>query len=194
MAATATNLIAGAGTLHLGAFGATEPADTAFSTPLVDATWPDLGGTDDGVTLTVSRELFKLRMDQTVDAPGRRMTERDITLATNLAEITLENLATSIGQLRSSVESGGTGATAYKALELEGDDSGAEPDYSAVVFQGRAPGGQPRRVFGRKVLSTEEVELAYKKDEQTFIPVTFACHWVSASIRPLRIVDGNASA
>lgn len=190
MAVSATNLIAGPATLYTGAFGATEPLDTAVSSA-PDVAWTDAGGTDDGVTLTVSREYFKMRMDQVVDAPGRRMTERDITIATNFAEGTLENFSRALGQVEA-VETGGTGATAWKAIEAEQDDAGVEPTYIALILDGRAPGGKRRRVIGRKMLSVEEVEVAYKKDEQTFIPVTFAAHWVSAAIRPIRVIDSTA--
>ena len=192
MAASATNLIAGAATIHKGDFGAVEPLDTAVADDLDDEVWTDFGGTDDGVTLTVSREFFKLRMDQTVDAPGRRMTERDITVSTNLVEGTLANLATALAQADSTVTSGGTGATAYSAMNVEGDDSGAEPPYFALILRGRAPNGKKRNVIVRKALSIEEVETAYKKDDQTLIPVTFAAHWVSASVRPVRVVDSTA--
>lgn len=185
MAASATNLIAGAGELFRAPFGSTEPEDTAVQDAPA-APWTSLGATDDGVTLTVSREFFKLRMDQAVDAPGRRMTERDVTIATNLAEITLENLALAIGQDASTIEAG----AGFKAMDLEGDDSGEEPDYFALLFRGRAPGGYRRHVIGRKMLSTEEVETAYKKGDQTLYPVTFAAHWVSPTVRPVRWVDG----
>jgi hypothetical protein len=186
MAPSASNLIAGPGTLYRADFGATEPLDADVQTEPA-APWVDLGATDDGVTITVSREFFKLRMDQTVDAPGRRMTERDVTLSTNLAEITLENLALSLGQAPDTIEEG----AGFSAMNLEGDDTGAEPDYFALLFRGRAPGGFRRHVIGRKMLSTEEVETAYKKGDQTLYPVTFAAHWVSPSIRPVRWVDGK---
>lgn len=187
---SATNLIAGPASLHTGAFGVTEPADTAVATaPGVG--WTDVGGTDDGVTLNVSREYIKLRMDQIVDTPARRMTERDVTIVTNMAEGTLANLNIALAQSEAP-ETGGTGATAFAAIDIEGDDAGAEPTYIAVLVDGKAPNGKRRRIIGRKCLSIEEVEFAYKKDEQTFFPVTFACHWVSSSIRPVRIVDSTA--
>lgn len=190
MAVSATNLIAGPASLWSGVFGVTEPLDTAVASA-PGAGWADLGGTDDGVTLTVAREFYKLRMDQTIDAPGRRITERDISLSTNLAEGTLENLVLALAQTTAPA-TGGTGATAWKGMDIEGDDAGAEPTYTALLMDGKAPNGKRRRVIGRKMLSTEEVEVSYKKDEQTFFPVTFAAHWVSASIRPVRIVDSTA--
>lgn len=188
MPASATNLISGPGELYWGAFGAAEPADTATGTAPTAPDWTDVGATSDGVTMTVAREFFRLTMDQAVDSPGRRVTERDVTISTNLAEITLENLALALGQSQDTVTTG----TGFKAMDLEGDDAGAEPDYFALLFRGRAPGGFRRMVIGRKMLSTEEVETAYKKGEQTFYPVSFAAHWVSPSVRPVRWVDGTA--
>jgi len=187
MAASATNLIAGPGSLHRAVFGATEPLDTAVATPPT-APWVDLGATHDGVTLTVEREEFKLSMDQTVDSPGRRLTEREVTIATNLAEITLENLAVAMNQDPATLDTG----VGFKAMDLEVDDPGAEPDYCALLFRGRAPGGFRRHVIARKVLSVGSVETAYKKGDQTLYPVTFATHWVSPSVRPVRWVDGIA--
>lgn len=188
MAPSASNLIAGPGALFMADFGAAEPEDAAVADEPVDP-WADLGGTDDGVTLTVSRDFFKLRMDQIVDSPGRRLTDRDVSLKTNLAEITLENLAVSLGQSPDSITPG----AGFKAMDLEGDDPGAEPDYFALLFRGRAPGGFRRHIIGRKMLSTEEVETAYKKGDQTLYPVTFSAHWVSPTVRPVRWVDGVAT-
>lgn len=194
MGVTATNLIAGAAELHTADFGGVEPLDTAVADALDDAVWTDRGGTNDGVTLTVSREFMRMTVDQVIDSPGRRMTERDVSVATNLAEGTLENLATAMSQAESSVTIGGTGATGYAAMDLEGDDSGAEPPYIAVILRGRAPAGRRRNVIVRKALSTEEVEMAYTKDGQTLIPVTFSAHWVSPSVRPVRVIDERPSA
>lgn len=186
--ASASNIIAGAATLYRADFGATEPADTAVATPLDDP-WVSLGGTDDGVTLTVAHDWFEARMDQTIDVPERRKTSRTITVATNLVEGTLENYLLAISQAASTIETGGTGATAWRGVDLEGDDSGDVPDYSAIILQGRAPGGKRRLFLCRKVLQTEDVESAYKKDDQWLIPVTFSLHWVSSTIRPMRIVE-----
>lgn len=185
MAVSATNLISGPGSLYHGAFGATEPLDTAIATEPAAPPWTDFGGTQDGVTLTVNQEFFVLEMDQVVDAPGRRMTSRDVSVKTNLAEITLENLARVVNQDPSDIEEG----AGYKAFDLEGDDAGAEPNYFALILRGRSPGGLRRHVYLRKVLSTGEAETAYKKGSQTLYPVTLSCHWVSPSIRPIRVVD-----
>jgi hypothetical protein len=184
---SASNIIAGAAELFQAPFGSTEPVDTtasaAITTPFVS-----LGGTDDGVTLNVSHDWFEKRMDQVIDSPGRVKTSRAITIATNLVEGTLDNLMVALSE-SAAIATGGTGGTAWRSLELTGDDSGAEPNYIAIALRGRAPSGKKRTFFIRKALQVEDVESAYKKDDQWLIPVTFAAHWVSTSIRPFKILD-----
>ena len=189
MAASATNIIAGAATLWRGDLGAAEPPDTDVNADFDPEVWTDLGGTDDGVTSTVSHEWFEARMDQVIDVPERRKTSRTITVATNLVEGTLENLLLAIAQSADTIVSGGTGATANRSFEAQGDDSGAIPDYSAIILRGRAPAGKTRLFIVRKVLQTEDVESAYKKDDQWLIPVTFSAHWVSSTVRPFKVVE-----
>ncbi|MDQ3760972.1 MAG: hypothetical protein M3460_04535 [Actinomycetota bacterium] len=184
MAVTATNLTQGPGTLYTGAFGVSEPADTAVASP-PGAGWTDAGGTNDGVTLNVMQEFSELSVDQIVDVPGRRLTKRDMSIATNLAEPTIENLALSMN--------GGTTATGagYKSLEPGYATSATQPTYKALLFDGYAPGGFVRRVILRKGLNTSNVEFAYKKDTQTFFTVSFNAHYVSSSIAPFKVIDGT---
>ncbi len=184
MAVTATNLTQGPGTLYTGLFGATEPADTAVASP-PGAGWTDVGGTADGVTVNVMQEFSELSVDQIVDVPGRRLTKRDMSIATNMAEPTLENLAIATN--------GGTITTGagYKKLEPGYATSATQPTYKALIFDGYAPGGFVRRVIVRKALNTSNVEFAYKKDTQTFFTVSFNAHYVSSSIAPYIYVDGT---
>src|ERR1044072_1378656 len=122
MPASATQLLVGPGSLHVGLFGATEPLDTAITAALDAEDWPDLGGTDGGVTVTVAREYMKLRMDQTVMSPGAVLTELDVTLATNLAEPTLENWKAALADAASAITIGGTAGTGYAAMDINGPD------------------------------------------------------------------------
>lgn len=184
--ASAANLLVGPGNLHTGDFGTTEPVDTAVADPLVAADWPDAGATDGGVSVTVAKDYVALRMDQTTETPGRRVTKVDVTLKTALAEVTLENWALALSDAASAVTVG----VGYAAMDIGGpDEPGAEPTYLAAIFRGRAPQGRRRLVIARKVLSVDEVSTEYKKADQTFIPVTFACHWVSQSIKSVHCVD-----
>lgn len=190
MAPTSTNIIAGPAALWVATFGATEPLDTAASTAPASP-WVDAGGTDDGVTLNAETEWFEKRMDQVTMTPGRVPTSLAISVATNLTEGTLENLASALNIPASGIESGGTGGTAWRAMDVGEVLPGDEPAYRAVIMRGRGVGngGKMRNFICRKVLSIESVESAYKKDDQWLIPVTFGLHWVSTSIAPMRIVD-----
>jgi hypothetical protein len=188
MAVTVTNLIAGPGTLYTGAFGATEPTDALINTAPSASTWTDTGGTQDGVSINVEREFFKLTVDQLVDVPGRRLTERDIQVVTNLAEPTLANfqLANNSGTV--------TASAAYATYEPDDTVAATQPPYKALLFDGYAPQSAAaatmrRRFIVRKTLSIETIESAYKKDDMTLYPVTFAAHYVSASIKPFRVID-----
>lgn len=178
MTVTSTNLIQGPATLYHAPFGSTEPVSIATAP---DAPWVDLGGTKDGVELGIADEYSVLSVDQIVYEVERRRTNRVVTIKTNLAEATLENLARAINN------------TAPASSVLTADDGLAAfaPAYNAVLLDGIAPGWFRRRVIVRKVLSTDSVASAYKKDDQTLIPVTFTGHWVSASIKPFVITDAT---
>lgn len=183
MAVTVTNLIQGPGTLYYAEFPAEEPDEGDVNTTPPTSTWTDVGGTQDGVTLTVEREFAELEVDQIVDVPERRITKRDLQVATNLAEGTLENFKL--------VQNGGaiTSGAGYRAYDPADDVSSTQPTYSALMFDGFGPNALRRRFIVRKALSIESPEMAYKKDEQTLIPVTFGAHYVSASTKPFRVID-----
>ena len=176
MATTAANLVQGPASLYFGAFGAAEPVD-AVAAP-ASAVWKDAGATKDGVTLTIEQEYSELEVDQIADIPGQRLVKRTFTIETNLAELTLENLKTALN--------GGTIASGKYT-----PDSGtpAEPVYSAILIDGVAPSGKNRRIIVRKTLSTDNVEFAYAKGDQSVYSVTFTAHYVSGTVSPFVIID-----
>lgn len=183
MAVTATNLIMGPGTLYVATFGTAEPADSTIAT--APASYTDVGGTQDGVSLAITQEYAEMEVDQLVDVPGRRLTKRVFTLETNLAEPTL-------AMLKVALNNGGTITTAAgvsSAYEPDAGDTTVNPSYSALIFDGFAPGGFRRRVIIRKALQTEDVEFAYAKGDQTVLSVAWEAHYVSSSIKPFKIVD-----
>lgn len=188
MSVTATNLVQGPATLYGGAFGATEPADSAVNTTPQASAWTDCGGTQDGVTLSIDQTYGELEVDQIVDRVGSRLTKRDFSIKTSLAEPTLNNL--------SLVLNGGTSASGsgYASFEPSFASSATQPNYKALLFDGWAPGASPfnRRVILRKTLSTDAVEMGYTKDKQTIFAVTFSGHYVSSAISPLHVVDQTA--
>ncbi|WP_354643860.1 hypothetical protein [Kitasatospora camelliae] len=188
MAVTTTNLILGPATLYQGSFGAAEPADTNVAinaTPAASA-WTDVGGTMDGVKLVVDQTYTALEVDQIVDRAGSRLTKRDMSVETTLAEPTLENLST--------LMNGGTAASGsgYKTFEPASASSATQPNYSAVLFDGWGPSSFRRRVIVRRVLNVESLELGYTKDKQTGLKAKFAAHYVSSAIAPLHIAEATS--
>ena len=190
MGVTVTNLIQGPGTLYKGAYsetGAAEPANEAVNTTPQASAWTDVGGTQDGVNLEIGREYSELEVDQIVDIPGRRLTKREFTLTTNLAEPTLENLAMLNNDTAPTTGSG------FKYHEPSFTGSELQPTYIALIFDGYSPSGYRRRVIGRRMLSIDPITFAYKKDEQTVFSAKWAGHYVSSTLAPYKIVDQTSA-
>lgn len=187
MAVTATNLVQGPGTLYTGDFGATQPQDSAITDPPDVANWTDAGGTDSGLSLSVNQKYSQLTVDQIVDMIESRMTERTITVATNLAEISLDNLALALNI------TGPASGTGYKSLDIAAANSSATKAlYKSLIMDGWGPNMARRRVIIPKILSTAEVKFAYQKDGQTFYSVEFTAHWVDATTPIVHLVDADA--
>jgi hypothetical protein len=182
MSVTVSNLVQGPATLYIGAFGATEPT-SATATP-ASGSWTDLGGTMGGTELSINQEYKELEVDQVVDVPGRRLVKRDIQVKKQLAEPTLENLVFALND-----GTHATGAT-DDTYEPDNQSSATQPTYRAIIIDGYAPGSEKKRkVIVRRVLSVDNVTLAYKKDEQSVYAVTFAGHYVSDSIASFKVID-----
>lgn len=179
MGVTSTNLIQGPAVVYVGDFGVTEPATIATAP---GAGWTDCGGTKGGVELNIASEWGNLTVDQIVDIIESRRTGREVTVKTSLAEATLENIAAAVAN----------SAPAAGVMNLDHDASAFAPDYSAILIDGIAPGGFRRRIIVRKTLPTDAVGIAYKKDDQTVVPVTWKLHWVSTSISPMKWEDAAA--
>ncbi|GAA4992678.1 hypothetical protein WHI96_07910 [Pseudonocardia tropica] len=195
MPVSVSNLTQGPGVLYAGVMGATEPTDATTAPATGASGYTDVGGTNDGVQLSIKQTYKELEVDQVVDIPGRRITKREMTLKTNLAEPTLENLAISLNSAASAITTAGTGANATKSFEPPNEGSATQPIYRPLVFDGFAPGAKTdgtapaRRILVRRALSTDDVSFAYKKDDQTVFSVTFSAHYVSASIKAFKVID-----
>lgn len=184
MGVTTSNLTMGPGTYFDAPFGTAEPA-TPTTTPGVG--WRDVGGTQDGVTLSVKEEFTELEVDQIVDVPERRRTKREMTLVTNLAETTLDNLA-----LVTNEPAPAAAVAQVQTFEPTTGSAVFAPAYRACLFDGPGPAGLNRRVIVRKTLSTEGTEFAYKKDGQNVYSMTRSAHFVSDSIKPYSVKQVTA--
>lgn len=188
MPVTVANLIMGPGTMYRGDFGAAEPADTAINSTPASSAWTDVGGTMDGVELAVNQTYTELQVDQIVDIPGRRLTKREFTLKTNLAEPTLEHLDYLMNEATGGVQTG----SGFKSIQPDSATSATQPTYSAFLFDGYGPSSLRRRLIGRKMLNVDEVTFSYKKDEQTVYAVSLSGHYVSSVIQPFKVIDATA--
>ena len=178
MTVTTTNLIQGPALIFIGTFGVTEPLTVATAP---GTGWVNAGGTKDGIELTITKEFAPLEVDQVIDQVGHTVVKRIVQVKTSLAEGTLANLAHALSET----------APVGNVLEPGSDLAAFTPTYRAVLLDGIAPGGFRRRVIVRRVLSTDAVGVAYKKDGMTLVPVTFTGHYVSPTIRPYRIEDAT---
>lgn len=187
MATNVSNLVLGTANLYVATFGTTETGVTTLSSLSTAPTggWTAVGATSDGVTLTIKQSYTELEADQVLDVAGNRLTKREMTIETNLAELTLANLQTALngGSIAT-----GTGTSTF---DPGANLSGAEPAYSALIIDGVSPGGKPRRVIVRKALQTGDVQFAYKKGDQSMYSVAFAAHYVDGVKSPFIIVDAS---
>lgn len=188
MSVTVTNLIMGPGTLYSGLFGAAEPADFNVNLAPATSSWTDVGGTLNGITLSVDQTYTELMVDQLVDSIGRRLTKREFVLSTQMAEPTVANLSTALNG--SNQTSGATSAAGtYQTLEPLYATSATQPTYIALILDGYAPNSLRRRVIMRRMLSTAKVDTSMDKAKQTVFTVSFNAHYVSSVIAPIHLVD-----
>jgi hypothetical protein len=186
---TVTDILIGPAQLWWGLFPL-EPADADIGDPL-GAGFTDAGATSGGLTQTVAQTFFEAEVDQAVDAVARRLISRRITLATSMAEATLENLAIGLNHDPATAVTTIVGPPAAKKLELlVGQDAMRLTDL-VIVMDGFAPGATPkmRRAIIRKCNSVESVGKAHQKDGTTLIPVTFGALYVDATTSPVAWLD-----
>jgi|SRR6185369_956925 len=185
MGVTGSNLVQGPAILYYGAYQAAEPADSAVATAPASA-WSDLGGTDDGITLSIGREFSELSIDQVLYIIATQPTKVDPVIKTSLAEATLANFAKAMN--------GGTVVTSsgYSTYDPDITEANFQPTYFALIVDGWAPGSaKRRRVIARKCLSIESIESAYKKDGKFMYPVSMRVHYIDSSTKPFHIVDAT---
>lgn len=183
-----TNAVAGPADLYLGTFGATEPADTTVNTIPPSSSWTFLGGTLGGATINFTQAFFTLKLDQTPYPIGNRPTDITPQCVADLGEATLTNLSNA---LNGGTSSSGSGFVAYDPAN---DITVFQPVPKALLVHGWAPAGvdgsaKRRMLIIRKVLSTGNLAIPYKKDGQTMYSTTWTGHYVSGAIKPFHIVD-----
>lgn len=185
------NYVRGPARIWVGAFGATEPAQTnaALEADPGDG-WRFTGATQKGVTWEDDQTVTGTRADQVVDEIGGRVTARKTLVTLSMLEETLDNLDLALNHFGTITP--GDGITVYEPGQMTAGDI---PEYSAILVDGWAPqlpggGAARRRAIFRKVMNTSgKVAQAYDPDNDALLACTFQCYYVSASIRPWVAMD-----
>lgn len=191
MAVDAFNIVMGPATLYYGAFGATEPADSAVATAPSSAVWTDFGGTADGtdIGLEVDLTYTDLMVDQLVDAVGSRLTKRLMQVTASLEEATLQNMLAAQNQL--GTLGSGSGYATFDPITAQ---SSTQPTYTALIIDGWAPtlntgASARRRIIVRKCLSATKLSMSFEKSKPSLFATTWTGYYVSNSISPFHVVD-----
>ena len=125
----------------------------------------DLGWTSDGVTMTVTSELFDVKVEEVIGVLKRVVTDQSVAVVLNMAEGTLANMSKAIP---GSVLAGNVLTVGGGALQS-----------GALTLVGKSPAGTDRTIAFTDVNPTGEVGIPYKKGEISIVPVTF-----SATVNP----------
>ena len=136
------------------------------------ADWDYLGATQEGVELAYEPEYGEVEVDQFGDAAVMFFERASVSLNTQLAEATLENLIVAWGFEDSFLES----AQDTDTFSLGIQDGSPVERSVAVTGKGAAADDGSRRerlYLGRRVLSVEGSSLALRRSENTAYPVTF---------------------
>jgi len=191
MAVTTTNIIVGPADLYAAPFddSVVEPVDPSEA---LDPGWIDLGGTDDGVSLTVSQSWESHMCDQVADYIASSLTERNAKVSTNLVESTLENLQVVLNGGTITDVAAGAGTAGTSTYDPVVDLVANDPTYYSILVRGKAPNGFQRVFIIRRVLSLDDVEFSYTKAGKSMWSVTWTGHYVSQSIAPFRVRDKTA--
>lgn len=136
-----------------------------------DEGWSYAGATQEGVELAWEPEYGEVEVDQLGDAAVMFFERASVTVSTQLAEATLENLLVAWGFEDSFLESDTT--TSTFSIGVPGQDP-VERSVAIVGKGAAADDGTPReRLYhGRRVLSIEGSSLAMRRGENTAYPVS----------------------
>jgi len=160
-------LLTGVGALYVAPVGEVFPALEV--TPA--GNWVALGNTIDGVTINIEQENEEITVDQETGPVKAIRTTEGVTVSTNLAVSTLENLAQVLSQTITTVAPG-SGTIGTKSIGLYRGTTVVE---KAFLFRGNSPYGAA--FTGQYQLTrgyfAGETETEFVKDGVAQIPIEF---------------------
>jgi hypothetical protein len=141
-------------------------------TVLPSATWAFMGETDGGVTITATQTVDEHTVDQAITPIRAIRSAEGLTIVTNLAIVTLENLGKIFGNLVTDVAPG-TGTKGYRWMDLY-RGPGDVPE-KAIVFEGPSPYVELEilRFWIPRGAYFGDMGLSFVKDSKVLIPIEF---------------------
>lgn len=187
MSGNANNIVQGPAYFYVAPFGSTEPADSAATVTAgaPGGAFVDAGFTETAVVIEEDQTWTDLKVQQVAMAVGARLTDYLVTVKTQMAEISVNNLTTALNSLTTV-----TVAASYTTVDRVVTNSATQPTYACLIVDGWGPTlatGQPARWRHtiRKVISKPKIQRNYELTKKTVFDVTFQGYWVSSSISPV---------
>lgn len=159
------------------------PADTVDYGDDWGSPWVNRGYTNGGLQLSLGIERGEIRVDQEFDPVFRPITGRTVTLSTELAEMTPENLrlASGLGTIQSVAP--GVGTRGHDDLVINSD---VTETFNSWGYDIRQPDGEAFRVIVYKGLATGSPQPQFTPDNPATIALEISA-LVDTSTTPARI-------
>ncbi|KKN48912.1 hypothetical protein LCGC14_0648100 [marine sediment metagenome] len=148
-------------------------APTVEAAPVVNVApagnWVSLGDTDGGVAVNLNQTVDTHRVDDESGPVKKTISEEDLTIVVNLAEMTLENLARVLNNQTVTTDAG---PPSTREMDLY-RGIGGMVEFS-VLFRGGSPYGAFNAQFHiPRAVHEGNIGSAFVKDNKTLIPVEF---------------------
>lgn len=129
----------------------------------------DIGATAGGVEIQIQDKYTDIQVDQYVGVVARGLTERTMTVKTQIAEASLQNLQIAWNQPNAPTTDAQSGATTLAI--------GSQPTfkYHTLTFVGPGPNGKQRTFTVHKATAMASSNYTMAKDKPAFVEVTFEC-------------------
>jgi hypothetical protein len=187
MAQSVRNIIVGAANVFVSVSGKTDGTAAAVATSLTsgdartliaaDTNYVDVGYTTNGLEISYEPNFGEVAVDQSLDAARIFKQAMKVTLKTEFAEATLENLLVAWAQPADAIS--GKTSTDNAVLDYQGGQLGDYPLERSLQAIGPGPrtasvGKTGQRIYyASRVLSLDTSAHGLKRDTSTTFPVTF---------------------
>lgn len=159
---------------------------TDWGTPVGQSDpWVEVGYTDGGLNFGIEITRGEIRVDQSLDPIGRPATGRNMTLSTNMAEFTPENIKAAAGQGDITTVAPGAGTRGHTDLDFTPDIA---DNYLSVGYDIEHRGdSEAFRIVGWKTLPSGGISGTISAEDNAVIQLAAQC-FPDTSTDPDRIL------